>query len=74
MCLCHYALVHSRSLLRSSYNIITIVVVVVVVGGLVGRGGGLKHASDKDKLIPGRIRINYCDEIYYGCIFYSYLI
>ena len=60
--------------LKHCLNIFTIVVVVVVAGGLVGRGGGLKHASDKDKLIPGRIRINYCDEIYYGCIFYSYLI
>ena len=42
----------------------TIVVVVVVDGGLVGRGGGLKHASDKDKLIPGQIGI-YCDSTRY---------
>ena len=28
-------------------------VVVVVEGAWVGRGGGLKQASDKDKQIPG---------------------
>ena len=34
---------------------LTIVVVVVVVGGLVGRGGGLQHDSDRDKQIPGQM-------------------
>ena len=34
---------------------VVVVVVVVVGGGLVGRGGGLTHASDKDKLIPGKM-------------------
>ena len=36
-------------------KIVTIVVVVVVVGAWVGRGGGLKQASDKDRQIPGQM-------------------
>ena len=48
------------------FTIVVVVVVVVVAGGLVGRGGGLKHASDKDKLIPGQMRKIYSK--YYECI------
>ena len=29
---------------------------MVVVGGLVGRGGGLQHDSDRDKKIPGQMQ------------------
>ena len=40
---------------------VTIVVVVVVVGAWVGRGGGLKQASDKDKQIPGQMGESFFD-------------